>query len=144
MWTGGIAISYNKRMEKLQEMLRAVLSRYPDVQLCIVFGSAASGRASPDSDLDIAVAAPQPLTAGRHLELIEAFSAATNREIDLIDLMAVSGPILRQALSTGVVVENRDKGLYARLISRMLFNQADMMPYYDRILRERRKRFLNG
>jgi predicted nucleotidyltransferase len=131
-------------MEELQEMLLGVLSRCPDIQLCIVFGSAAAGRASPESDLDIAIAAGQPLTADRRLELIDAFSAATTKEIDLVDLMVVSGPILRQALSRGVVVQNRDKNLYARLISRMLFNQADMMPYYDRILRERRKRFLNG
>jgi predicted nucleotidyltransferase len=131
-------------MQTLQEIIRGVLRRYPDVRLCIVFGSAASGKTSAESDLDVAVAADQPLTADRRLELTEAFSAAANREVDLVDLMAVSGPILRQALSKGAVVTNRDKGLYARLISRMLFNQADMMPYYDRILRERRARFLNG
>ena len=131
-------------MQALVEMVRGVLRRYPDVRLCIIFGSAVSGKTSPESDLDVAVAADQPLTADRRLELTEAFSAAANREVDLVDLMAVSGPILRQALSKGVVVTNRDKDLYARLISRMLFNQADMMPYYDRILRERRTRFLNG
>ena len=131
-------------MQTLQEMIRGVLRRYPDVRLCIIFGSAVSGKTSPESDLDVAVAADQPLRADRRLELTEAFSAAANREVDLVDLMAVSGPILRHALSKGAVVTNRDKDLYARLISRMLFNQADMMPYYDRILRERRTRFLNG
>ena len=52
--------------------------------------------------------------------------------------------ILKQALSKGVLVQNLDKALYARLIIRMLYNQADMMPYHYRILRERRERFLNG
>ena len=131
-------------MEQIKEILRGVLSRFPDIRLCIIFGSAASGKGSPASDLDVAVAATEALSADRRLELIEALSAASTREIDLIDLMAAAGPILGQALSKGVVVQNRDKGLYAGLISRMLFNQADMMPYYDRILRERRKRFLNG
>ena len=78
------------------------------------------------------------------LELLEALATATGREIDLIDLMAETGPILKQALSKGVVVENGDKLLYARLISRMLFLETDMMPYYYRILRERRTRFING
>jgi predicted nucleotidyltransferase len=130
-------------MEKLQARIRGVLHRYPDIKLCIVFGSTAAGKASFDSDLDIAVAAEQPLSGGKCLELIEELSAATNRAIDLIDLMTATGPISKQALSTGVVVQNLNKSLYAGIISRMLFNQADMMPYYERILRERRRRFIN-
>jgi len=108
----------------LRELLRRVLSQYPDVRLCIIFGSAATGRLGHDSDLDIAVAAAWPLAASRRLELIEAFSASTNREIDLIDLTTASGLILKQALSKGVILQNRDKGLYARLISKMLLGFA--------------------
>jgi uncharacterized protein len=131
-------------MAQLKETLRKIVSRFPDVRLCILFGSAASGAMSDGSDLDIAVAAPQPLSAEMRLALMEAIATATGRVIDLIDLMAVSGPILRQILSKGMIVQNRDKTLYASLISRMLFNQADMMPYYERTLRERRERFFHG
>jgi uncharacterized protein len=130
-------------MDKIQELIRSVLNRHPEIKLCIVFGSVAANKASPDSDIDIAVAAEQCLSGDKTLELMEEFSAAMNREIDLVDLMTATGLISKQALSTGVVVQNLDKSLYASLISRMLFNQADMMPYYDRTLRERRRRFLN-
>lgn len=131
-------------MEALVDRLRAVLSRFPEIRLCILFGSAASGTAGPGSDLDIAVAAGQLLPAELQLDLVDAFSSAVKREVDLVDLTAVAGPILKQALCKGVVVQNSDKNLYARLISRMLFNQADMMPYYERILRQRREQFLHG
>lgn len=131
-------------MEILQELLRKVLINFQDVKLCIVFGSAASDKSTPQSDLDIAVAGERPLTGEKLLELVEAFTEAANREIDLIDLATATGLILKQALSTGVVVQNLDKTLYARLISRMLFNEADMMPYFHRTLQERRKRFLDG
>ncbi len=131
-------------MDKLRDKLQATLRRHQDIQLCIVFGSTAAGRASSNSDLDIAVAGEQLLNGDRILELVSEFSAATNREIDLVDLMAASGPILKQALTTGKIVMNRDKSLYAKIILRMLFNEADWMPYYHRILRERRERFLNG
>ena len=131
-------------MQIALETLRQVLSRYPHIRLCMVFGSAATGRSASGSDIDIAVAAAQPLAADARLELIEAFSSALHSEVDLVDLMADRGHILRQALSKGRIVRNDDKSLYARLISRMLFNQADMMPYHDRILRERRMRFLHG
>jgi predicted nucleotidyltransferase len=109
----------------------------------MLFGSMASGKASADSDLDIAVAADQPLSAAELLQLTEEFSTATNRDIDLVDLAAATGLISQQALSTGIILQNVDKDLYARMISRMLFNQADMMPYHDRILRERRRQFIN-
>lgn len=144
LWTDSPIIPYNKFMEKLREVLREVLARHQDIKLCIVFGSTAKGKLSADSDLDIAVAGEQPLSADQFLKLIEEFSAATNHKIDLVDLMTAAGEIFRQALSKGIVVQNLDKNLYARVISRMLFNQADMMPYYNRTLQERRKRFLNG
>ncbi len=130
-------------MDKIQDPIRKVLNRHPKVKLCIVFGSVAAGKASSESDLDIAVAAEQPLSADEYLALVEEFSTETNRRIDLVDLAAATIPISKQVLSTGVLVQNHDKDLYARLISRMLFDQADMMPYYDRILRERRRRFIN-
>jgi uncharacterized protein len=130
-------------MDSLKELIQGVLIRHPDIKLCIVFGSVAAGKAASGSDIDIAVAAEQPLPGCKYLELVEEFSAALKHEIDLVDLMAATGLISKQALSMGVVMQNLDKNLYARLISRMLFNQADMMPYYDRTLRERRRRFLN-
>jgi len=137
-------IPYNTPMERLQELLREVLINFQDVKLCVVFGSAVSDKSTLQSDLDIAVAAEQPLTGEKLLELVGAFTEATNREIDLIDLATATGLILKRSLSTGVVVQNLEKTLYARLISRMLFNEADMMPYFHRTLQERRKRFLDG
>jgi predicted nucleotidyltransferase len=131
-------------MENLREILRTTLNRYPCVRLCLVFGSTATGKSTAGSDLDVAVAAEEPLSPETRLEVLEALSSATNREVDLVDLMAETGPILKQALSKGLIVQNNDKLLYARLISRMLLAEADMMPYYHRILRERRERFING
>jgi uncharacterized protein len=130
-------------MDGLMESIRNVLNRHPDIKLCIVFGSVAAGKASPASDIDIAVAAEQSLSGNEFLRIMDEFSTVINHQIDLVDLMTATGLISKQALSTGVVVQNLDKSLYARLISPMLFNQADMMPYHDRILRERRRRFLN-
>ncbi len=129
---------------EILEPIRSVLRNHPEVKLCIVFGSVATGRASAGSDLDIAVAGDRALSEEQYLNLCDALSSATPRMVDLLDLMTANGEILKQALSKGVLVQNLDKGLYARLIIRMLYNQADMMPYHYRILRERRERFLNG
>ena len=131
-------------MEALRDDIRKVIAQYPQVRLCILFGSQTSAKSTSQSDVDIAVAAADPLPLETRLELGQALSAATRREIDLIDLSVETGPILKQALSKGIIIQNADKPLYARLISRMLFAESDMMPYYRRILRERRDRYING
>ena len=123
-------------MNLRQSLLRA-LTRHRDIKLCILFGSRAAGRGSSDSDPDIAIVMEKPLPAERYLKFSEEFSSETNRGIDLMDLMTATGPILKQALSTGIIIQNRNRSLYARLISRMLFNQSDMMPLYYRNLGER-------
>ena len=131
-------------MDKIKGSVLKVLDRFKEIELCMIFGSVPAGKASPDSDLDIAVAGERALSEEVYLELAAALADAVNREIDLVDLNTATGIILKKALSSGSIVLNNDKNLYAGLISRMLFNEADMMPYFHRTLEERRKRFLNG
>jgi predicted nucleotidyltransferase len=112
--------------------------------LAIVFGSVARGRQTKHSDLDLAVAGIKPLTMDEKMNLIEELGLSTGINIDVLDLQTASGPILQQALCKGVLLLKKDTLLYARLIIKMLYNQADMMPFYNRILKERRERFLHG
>ncbi len=138
-------MSYNltrKTPSALSESIVGLLARYPSVKLGIVFGSLAEERATPESDLDLGVAATQLLDTGMKTMLIEALAEIAGRPIDLIDLQVVSGPILQQVLTQGQLIYCNDQMLYAGLIRDMLFNQSDMMPYYDRILAERRKAWI--
>ena len=61
----------------------------------------------------------------------------TGRPIDLIDLKMVSEPLLGQIVCHGRRILGSDT-LYGKLISRHLFEQADFMPYLNRLLKERR------
>jgi len=118
-----------------------LLARHSELCLGILFGSsaAARGRVRADSDLDIAVAARHPLPAAAKKALIEQLAALSGRPVDLIDLQTAGGPIVREALSKGRLLFCRDRALYAGLIKRMLFDEADFAPYRERILAERRK-----
>jgi predicted nucleotidyltransferase len=138
-------MAYNltrKTPSALSESIVCLLARYPSIKLGIVFGSLAEERATLESDLDLGVAATQPLDTAMKTMLIEALAEIAGRPIDLIDLQAVSGPILQQVLTQGRLIYCSDQMLYAALIRDMLFNQSDMMPYYDRILAERRKTWI--
>lgn len=118
--------------------LRRVLARFPQLTLALVFGSVARGTPRPDSDLDIAVARERgELKADERMDIIGALAQETGRPIDLIDLQAVSPPLLSQIVAHGHRIWGDDTA-YGQLISRNLFQQADFAPYRNRLLTERR------
>ena len=128
--------------ELLAKKITEVLKGFPQVFFATLFGSAAKGRMTEQSDVDIAVASRERLSVETRGRLAVALSCALDREVDLIDLQAVSGLILEQALCTGKIVKNADHDLYAGLLKRLWYNQADMMPYCRRILEHRSRRWL--
>lgn len=128
--------------DALAATVNLVLKGFPSISFAGIFGSAAKGRLTDHSDVDIAVAALLPLSLERRADLLTALSRALDREIDVIDLQAVTGLILQQALCTGKIIKKTDTRVYAGLLKRMLFNQADMMPYYRRILEHRNRAWL--
>jgi predicted nucleotidyltransferase len=112
------------------------------IKLGILFGSLAKDHGTSNSDLDLGVAAMVPLDTSLKMILVEALAEFSGRPVDLVDLQSASGPILQQVLTQGKLIYCIDRTLYASLIRTMLFNQSDMMPYYDRILAERRKAWI--
>jgi len=121
----------------INKQLQEVLTGFPDLVLALVFGSVAKGCQHTDSDLDIAVAAKQALTVDEKMAIIAALAEQTGRPIDLIDLKVVAGPLLGQIVRHGRRLLGSDAE-YGRLLSRHVFEQADFMPYRNRVLAERR------
>ena len=71
------------------------------------------------------------------MAMIAALADKTGRAIDLVDLTTVSEPLLGQIVRHGRRLLGSDTA-YGQLLSRHLFEQADFMPYRNRILAERR------
>ena len=126
------------------ELVRNVLLRQPDIDLACVFGSFAQGRQTATSDIDVAVAAQDPIDPSRRLALHDAIASATGRAIDLVDLHRAGPLVLTQALTSGKRIVKRDTGVLARLIVKMWYMNADLMPLVRMIQDTRRKRFLHG
>lgn len=121
----------------IKTALSEVLAQFPQITLAVLFGSLATGKARPDSDLDIAVGAKIPLTAVERIALIQALAEKIGRPVDLIDLKLVGEPLLGQIVQHGQRICGSDT-LFARLIHRHLMEQADFVPYQNRIISERR------
>lgn len=126
---------------ELNRTIIAVLNRYPLIRLAILFGSVAAGTARTDSDLDLAVDAGQPLTASDKMSLISELAESTGRPVDLVDIQTAGEPLTGQILKYGIRLMGSD-AQYASLIRRHLFDQADFIPYRERILRERRRAWI--
>ena len=126
----------------LDETITCVMARHPSVVLVILFGSTAKDRPRTDSDLDIAVASSAPLTAETHIAIIEDLALAVGRPVDLIDLDRTHNPLLQQILTKGRRVLCHDRTRYAELLLRMVYEEADLMPYYRRILSDRRQAWI--
>lgn len=124
-------------------MIRATLAPYPEVRLAILFGSLARGQGRYDSDIDLAIDAGRPLGIEKKMTLTEALAEHIGRPVDLIDLQTIGEPLLGQILKYGKRILGEDR-LYAELVTRHVFDEADFMPYHRRILKERRNAWITN
>ena len=134
--------SASPRLGDIEQKVGEVLARYPEVTLAILFGSLAAGRAHPNSDLDLAVLAMTPLNAQARIDMMGDLALAFGRPVDLIDLSRTHCPLLQQILTRGRLILCKDRSQYAEVIRRMAYEEADVMPYYRRILAARRKAWI--
>ena len=129
--------SFDLTLLQVQEALNA----FPGIRLAILFGSLAKGTGTPESDLDLAVEAGAPLGAEERIALISELALRTGRPVDLVDLRTCGEPLLGQVLRHGKLGRGGGSD-YGALIARHLFEQADFLPYRNRILEERRRQWL--
>lgn len=122
------------------QQLRDTLARF-EPRLAILFGSMARGGARPDSDLDVALLANEPLSTQKKMEIMEALALVSGRPVDLVDLRTVGEPLLGRILSEGRRILG-PASEWGRLLSRHLLDQADFVPLQNHILRTRRETWI--
>lgn len=127
----------------IRKKITDLLNQEDTISLGILYGSLANHTAGRESDLDLGVAGTVLLDKDQKINLVEKLALLTGRPVDLVDLQETHGTLLHQILTTGELLYCSDTSLYAEIMKRMLFNQADMMPYYYRILKERRETWIN-
>jgi len=94
--------------------------------------------------LDLAVLCERPTSSDLRSTLISALARATGRPIDLVDLERAGEPLLGEILKKGTRILSRDDSAYAELLRKHLFETADFLPYRNRILAERRRKWIGN
>lgn len=122
----------------------AVFSRFPEIEAVYLFGSKASGRATPLSDTDLAVVTTEAAPANFKLALYEALTRAG---IDAVDVVLLTGASL--LLRFDAVRHNRivyrkpgfDRGgFYSRVVREFL----DFQPLLQVQRESYKQRLLHG
>jgi predicted nucleotidyltransferase len=130
--------------ELLRNQILTAIAGWPSLTLVVVYGSAATGRMRDDSDVDLAVLGRTPLNVDARLSIASAIAGATGRKVDLLDLGRAHGTILSEVLTSGVRLIVNDRAALEMLMRRLVYEEADYMPLYRRMLKERRERMFNG
>lgn len=121
----------------MDDAIRGVLEADPRVRYALVFGSSATGRVSPFSDLDIAV----ELDAGSALdhravgELTARLEQATGRTVDLVLLNEAPPGVAYRAFRDGRVVVETDRAARVARQARAVLEYLDFEPVERRCAR---------
>ncbi|MBS7349489.1 MAG: nucleotidyltransferase domain-containing protein [Comamonas sp.] len=82
-------------------MLSHLQQAIPSLSALYVFGSQATGHAGPDSDLDLAVLADEPLGAEKLWDVGSQLADIAHCHVDLLDLRAASTVMQYRIITTG-------------------------------------------
>ncbi|MFO0760366.1 MAG: nucleotidyltransferase domain-containing protein [Byssovorax sp.] len=115
----------------LLTQLRLLLAKHPEVRVAMLFGSEARGTARHDSDIDLAVDAPE----ADLLSIDADISAALDREVDIITLddAVLTIPMMEHLIHDGIIVYERSRGDGALLRSGMLATLETDRPWFSRM-----------
>jgi uncharacterized protein len=116
--------------------LIAFLKTQPDIAAAYLFGSLAQGRATPRSDIDLAILLKQDprlleRAFERQLKLMDEFRRFADREVDVV-ILNTAPPVLKdQVLRYGRRIYEHDRLTRVEFEVRAGQAYADAIPVYD-------------
>ncbi len=118
---------------ELSDLVTRVIADTPQVVAAYLFGSRASRRDHPSSDLDVAVIFASDVDAGTRFQtrcrLSERLaSAARVPSADVVDLEAASPLLAHEVLRRGRLLLSRDEARRVRVVARQVMRYIDSRP----------------
>jgi predicted nucleotidyltransferase len=125
-------------------VLGGVFARYPEIEAVYLFGSAASGRANAESDIDLAVVPGTDELKSKKLELLGELAGRGFSRVDLLFLDGRDIVLEYEAVRSNRRVYQKpgfDSGsLYSAVVRRYL----DFLPYLETQRKALKERILHG
>lgn len=121
-----------------------LLDGYPEIKVATLFGSCIQNRLTESSDIDMGIAGDAAFAYEFINTVATELALELKKEIDIVDMQAVSGTILTQALCSGKTIKNTSPSILAKLMKNVWYYQADMKPLADRITDAHIRNFIHG
>lgn len=115
--------------------------RHSSIQLLLVFGSQASDRSKPDSDIDIALAIDKALDIDQKIKFQQELETILQMNVDLVDLWDCRGAIFQESMGRGKVILRRNSELYAKLLLKMWGEREDDSRFLQKTVDYRLKKW---
>lgn len=125
--------------DALRVRIARVLAAFPEIQAAYLFGSAAVGRATRESDLDLAVVVDQPL-GGRKLDILMALAEEGFDRVDLVSLDTDDVVLRFEAVRPNCLAYARQGFDHGAYYSRVVREYFDFMPFLQRQREAMRRR----
>ena len=124
-------------------------SKRPEIQAAYIFGSVATGRARPASDVDIAVLVDRRVGPGRmlkyRLKLMADLGSALHRsDVEVVMLNEASPLLAHRVLSQGRLVFERSASARVRFQVRTASRYLDLIPMFETHIRYLKKSVREG
>ncbi len=127
---------------ELLARLGAVLAARGGLRLAVLFGSGATGRLRPDSDLDVAVWPLSPAAELDDLSLQSELTLEAGREVDLVRIDHASTLLKWQIAKNAVSILEASPGELARFRAYAASEYADFAPTFEHHAERFRRRLI--
>lgn len=118
-------------MDKLKKQALKKIAKKYKLELIILFGSIAKGKARKESDADIAVKSGDKLNFSTQLQLTVDLREVFDREIDLSIIEHSNPLLLRQIFREGKLIFGAERE-FSRLSLYSFHRYNDYKPYFQR------------
>lgn len=127
------------------EQLKALMQQHPQINAAYLFGTAASGKLRPNSDLDVALLLAEPYSQEElesiHTKVLSEIEAAFRREADVKILNTLEHlPLIQEIISRGILLCDRNPEVRRAFVVKKNLEYIDFLPHYERILNVYRER----
>ena len=119
--------------------LRQVFRHYPDIRAVYLFGSFATGRSRPDSDLDLAIVPACGSAREQRLDILADLARCGFCAVDLVFLDMQDVVLQYEAIRLNLLVYQTDDFDRGEMYSMVVRQYFDFLPYLE-VQREAYKR----
>ncbi|MBN2860393.1 MAG: nucleotidyltransferase domain-containing protein [Sphaerochaetaceae bacterium] len=116
--------------EEVIQHIQPLLFTYTNIDLCILYGSAARDTLHTGSDIDLAVGSSSGISYSDRFTLSQELTAVVGREVTVLDISSLNGVILQEVLTKGITIKNTDTAFKAELLIQMYEFTEDLLPAY--------------